>query len=120
MRKIIVHAGYVPYDIVRTSQTFAPKGIPASFIMLTPTDSSSIANWPKADKELTVTKGTESISKTIDEAEIIGDKNGIVTKIEFGTRKHTYRPLGLPVLTTEKKLRQSTSETEKPTRQKSN
>lgn len=36
MRKIIVHAGYVPYDIVRTSQTFAPKGIPASFIMLTP------------------------------------------------------------------------------------
>ena len=34
--------------------------------------------------------------------EIVGDKNGIVTKIEFGTRKHTYRPLGLPVLTTEK------------------
>ena len=68
----------------------------------TPTDSSSIANWPKADKELTVTKGTESISKTIDEDEIVGDKNGIVTKIEFGTRKHTYRPLGLPVLTTEK------------------
>ena len=68
----------------------------------TPTDSSSIANWPKADKELTVTKGTESISKTIDEAEIVGDKNGIVTKIEFGTRKHTYRPLGIPVLTTEK------------------
>lgn len=68
----------------------------------TPTDSSSIANWPKADKELTVTKGTESISKTIDEDEIVGDKNGIVTKIEYGTRKHTYRPLGLPVLTTEK------------------
>lgn len=68
----------------------------------TPTDSSSIANWPKADKELTVTKDTESISKTIDEDEIVGDKNGIVTKIEFGTRKHTYRPLGLPVLTTEK------------------
>ena len=68
----------------------------------TPTDSSSIANWPKKDKELTVTKGTESISKTIDEDEIVGDKNGIVTKIEFGTRKHTYRPLGLPVLTTEK------------------
>lgn len=68
----------------------------------TPTDSSSIANWPKADKELTVTKGTESISKAIDEAEIVGDKNGIVTKIEFGTRKHTYRPLGLPVLTTKK------------------
>lgn len=68
----------------------------------TPTDSSSIANWPKADKELTVTKGTESISKAIDEDEIVGDKNGIVTKIEYGTRKHTYRPLGLPVLTTEK------------------
>ena len=34
--------------------------------------------------------------------EIVGDKNGIVTKIEYGTRKHTYRPLGLPVLTTEK------------------
>lgn len=67
----------------------------------TPTDSSSIA-WSKADKELTVTKGTESISKTIDEDEIVGDKNGIVTKIEFGTRKHTYRPLGLTVLTTEK------------------
>ena len=67
-----------------------------------PTDSSSIANWFKNDKELTVTKGTESISKTIDEDEIVGDKNGIVTKIEFGTRKHTYRPLGLPVLTTEK------------------
>ena len=68
----------------------------------TPTDSSSIANWSRKDKELTVTKGTESISKAIDEAEIIGDKNGIVTKIEYGTRKHTYRPLGLPVLTTEK------------------
>lgn len=68
----------------------------------TPTDSSSIANWSRKDKELTVTKGTESISKTIDEAEIVGDKNGIVTKIEYGTRKHTYRPLGLPVLTTEK------------------
>ena len=68
----------------------------------TPTDSSSIANWPKADKALTGTKGTEAISKTNDEAEIIGNKNGIVTKIEFGTRKHTYRPLGLPVLTTEK------------------
>ena len=68
----------------------------------TPTDSSSIANWSKANKELTVTKGAESISKTIDEDEIVGDKNGIVTKIEFGSRKHTYRPLGLPVLTTEK------------------
>lgn len=68
----------------------------------TPTDSSSIANWPKTDNKLTVTKGTESISKTIDEAEIVGDKNGIVTKIEFGTQKHTYKPLGLPVLTTEK------------------
>lgn len=67
-----------------------------------PTDSSSIANWSRKDKELTVTKSTESISKAIDEDEIVGDKNGIVTKIEYGTRKHTYRPLGLPVLTTEK------------------
>lgn len=54
-----------------------------------PTDSSSIANWFKNDKELTVTKGTESISKAIDEDEIIGDKNGIVTKIKYCTRKHT-------------------------------
>lgn len=68
----------------------------------TPTDSSSIANWSRKDNELTVTKGTESISKAIDEAEIVGDKNGIVTKIEYGTRKHTYRSLGLPVFTTEK------------------
>jgi hypothetical protein len=44
----------------------------------------------------------QSILDMIDEGEIVGDKNGIVTKIEFGTRKHTYRPLGLPVLTTEK------------------
>lgn len=36
MRKIIVHTGYVPYDIVRTSKTFAPKSVPAQFIMLTP------------------------------------------------------------------------------------
>lgn len=52
--------------------------------------------------KLTVTKGTESITKAIDEDEIVGSKNGIVTQIEYGTRKHTYRPLGLPVLTTEK------------------
>lgn len=52
--------------------------------------------------KLVITKGTESISKTIDEDEIVGSKNGIVTQIEFGTRKHTYRPLGLPVLTTKK------------------
>lgn len=63
---------------------------------------SVLAGLTEQHKELTVTKGTESISKTIDEDEIVGDKNGIVTKIEFGTRKHTYRPLGLPVLTTEK------------------
>lgn len=63
---------------------------------------SVLAGLTEQHKELTVTKGTESISKTIDEDEIVGDKNGIVTKIEYGTRKHTYRPLGLPVLTTEK------------------
>lgn len=61
-----------------------------------------LAGLTDHSNKLTVTKGTESISKTIDEDEIIGDKNGIVTKIEFGTRKHTYSPLGLPVLTTEK------------------
>lgn len=55
-----------------------------------------LADLTNHSNKLTVTKGTESISKTIDEAEIVGDK------IEFGTRKHTYRPLGLPVLTTEK------------------
>lgn len=63
---------------------------------------SVLAGLTEQHKELTVTKGTESISKAIDEDEIVGDKNGIVTKIEYGTRKHTYRPLGLPVLTTEK------------------
>lgn len=61
-----------------------------------------LAGLTNHSNKLTVTKGTESISKTIDEDEIVGDKNGIVTKIEYGTRKHTYRPLGLPVLTTEK------------------
>lgn len=61
-----------------------------------------LAGLTDHSNKLTVTKGTESISKAIDEDEIVGDKNGIVTKIEFGTRKHTYRPLGLPVLTTEK------------------
>lgn len=61
-----------------------------------------LAGLTNHSNKLTVTKGTESISKAIDEDEIIGDKNGIVTKIEYGTRKHTYRPLGLPVLTTEK------------------
>lgn len=61
-----------------------------------------LAGLTDHSNKLTVTKGTESISKTIDEDEIVGDKNGIVTKIEFGTRKHTYRPLGLSVLTTEK------------------
>ena len=61
-----------------------------------------LAGLTDHSNKLTVTKGTESISKTIDEDEIVGDKNGIVTKIEYGTRKHTYRPLGLPVLTTEK------------------
>lgn len=61
-----------------------------------------LAGLTEHSNKLTVTKGMESISKTIAEDEIVGDKNGIVTKIEYGTRKHTYRPLGLPVLTTEK------------------
>lgn len=63
---------------------------------------SVLAGLTEQHNKLTVTKGVESISKAIDEDEIVGDKNGIVTKIEYGTRKHTYRPLGLPVLTTEK------------------
>lgn len=61
-----------------------------------------LAGLTDHSNKLTITKGTESISKTIDEDEIVGDKNGIITKIEFGTRKHTYSPLGLPALTTEK------------------
>lgn len=61
-----------------------------------------LADLTDHSNKLTITKGTESISKTIDEDEIVGDKNGIITKIEFGTRKHTYSPLGLPALTTEK------------------
>ena len=61
-----------------------------------------LAGLTSHSNKLIVTKGTESISKVIDEDEIVGDKGGIVTKIEYGTRKHTYRPLGLPVLTTEK------------------
>lgn len=61
-----------------------------------------LADLTDHSNKLTITKGTESISKTIDEDEIVGDKNGIITKIEFGTRKHTYNSLGLPVLTTEK------------------
>lgn len=63
---------------------------------------SVLAGLTEQHNKLTVTKGTESITKAIDEDEIVGSKNGIVTKIEYGTRKHTYRPLGLPVLTTEK------------------
>ena len=61
-----------------------------------------LADLTDHSNKLTITKGTESISKTIDENEIVGGKNGIITKIEFGTRKHTYSPLGLPALTTEK------------------
>lgn len=63
---------------------------------------SVLAGLTEQHNKLTVTKGTESITKAIDEDEIVGSKNGIVTQIEYGTRKHTYRPLGLPVLTTEK------------------
>ena len=61
-----------------------------------------LAGLTDHSNKLVITKGTESISKAIDEDEIVGDKGGIVTKIEYGSRKHTYRPLGLPVLTTEK------------------
>ena len=63
---------------------------------------SVLSGLTEQHNKLTVTKGTESITKAIDEDEIVGSKNGVVTKIEYGTRKHTYRPLGLPVLTTEK------------------
>lgn len=52
--------------------------------------------------ELTILKDHESITKEIDEDEIIGDKDGIVTKIEYGTRTRTYSPLGLPVLSVKK------------------
>lgn len=61
-----------------------------------------LAGLTDYSNKLTITKGTESITKSIDEDEIIGGKNGIVIKIEYGTRKHTYNSLGLPVLTTEK------------------
>lgn len=63
---------------------------------------SVLAGLTEQHNKLIVTKGTESITKAIDEDEIVGSKNGIVTQIEYGTRKHTYRPLGLPVQTTEK------------------
>lgn len=36
MRKIIVHTGYVPYSALRKSKTFAPEGISAPLITLTP------------------------------------------------------------------------------------
>ena len=56
----------------------------------------------KQPNELTVIKDHESITKEIDEDEIIGDKDGIVTKIEYGARTRTYSPLGLPVLSVKK------------------
>lgn len=56
----------------------------------------------KQPNELTVIKDHESITKEIDEDEIIGDKDGIVTKIEYGTRTRTYSPLGLPILSVKK------------------
>ena len=52
--------------------------------------------------KLTILKDHESITKEIDEDEIIGDKDGIVTKIEYGTRTRTYSPLELPVLSVKK------------------
>lgn len=55
-----------------------------------------------SSRELTISKNNESITKQIDESEIIGDKDGIVKKIEYGTRTRTYAPLGLPVVTTKK------------------
>ena len=36
MRKIIVHTGYVPYDILQKSRTLAPKGAPIQFVMMMP------------------------------------------------------------------------------------
>lgn len=36
MRKIIVHTGYVPYNVLQKSKTLTPKGISAQLVMLTP------------------------------------------------------------------------------------
>lgn len=62
----------------------------------------SLSEYASKEKQLTITKNKESITKSIDESEIVGPKDGIVTKIEYGTRTRTYTPLGLPVVTTKK------------------
>lgn len=36
MRKIIVHTGYVPYNVLQKSKSLIPKGTPAQLVMLTP------------------------------------------------------------------------------------
>lgn len=80
---------------------------------------SVLAGLTERHNKLTVTKGTESITKAIDEDEIVGSKNGIVTQIEYGTRKHLQTTRSSRA-DNRKELCQSSSETEKPTRQKSN
>ena len=62
----------------------------------------SLSEYVSKEKQLTITKNKESITKSIEQSEIIGPKDGIVTKIEYGTRTRTYAPLGLPVVTTKK------------------
>lgn len=62
----------------------------------------SLSEYVSKEKQLTITKNKESITKSIDESEIVGPKDGIITKIEYGTRTRTYAPLGLPVVTTKK------------------
>ena len=62
----------------------------------------SLSEYVSKEKQLTITKNKESITKSIEQSEIVGPKDGIVTKIEYGTRTRTYAPLGLPVITTKK------------------
>ena len=55
-----------------------------------------------SSRELTISKNNESITKQIDESEIIGDKDGIVKKIEYGTRTRTYGLPGAPAVSIKK------------------
>lgn len=55
-----------------------------------------------SSKELTISKNNESITKQIDESEIVGDKDGIVKKIEYGTRTRTYGLPGVPAVSIKK------------------
>lgn len=55
-----------------------------------------------SSRELTISKNNESITKQIDESEIIGDKDGIVKKIEYGTRTRTYGLPGTPAVSIKK------------------